>query len=122
MDIRTQRNLEKLLRLMDVKPGLVAPLIEIRDGAFQIFLEFRESRVFVSATRAVDPVRAGEALQRLLARWSPAAMEGVPLRAFCADDGVFVSVAVPKGSGADFWYRIVNAQRSLLERCVKEES
>jgi hypothetical protein len=122
MDIRTQRNIEKLLRLMDVRPGVVAPVIEVRDGAIHVFVEVREPRVIIAAMLPVEPVRAHAALRALLNRWAPVETDGVPLRAFCVEAGVFVSCAMPVGSGAEFWYRILRAQRSLLERCVKEQA
>ncbi len=122
MDIGTLRNLEKLFRLMDVKPVTIEPRVEIRDGEIQVFMEVRDRRVLLSTMRPVDRYVADAALRSLLTRWSPACMAGVPLRVFRIDDCLFVSGAMPAGSGAELWYRTVRAQRRLLEACTKEEA
>jgi hypothetical protein len=128
MDIKTQRNLEKLFRLMDVKPVRIDPVIELRDGGLRIFVEARamgdgrDARVALSTMRAIDAPRAGLALETLLSRWSPACTDGVPLRAFCAEDGVLVSALMPAGSNAESWYRMVKMQRRLLDGCAMEQA
>jgi hypothetical protein len=122
MDIRTQRNLEKLFRLMDVKPVTIDTHIEIMDRDTRIFVEVRDTRVLLSAMTSVEPVFADSALRALLARWSPAMLSGVPLRACCIDDNVLVSSAMPSGSGAELWYRVHRAQRRLLAACMAEEA
>lgn len=122
MDIGTLRNLEKLFRLMDVNPITIEPRVEIHEGEFQMFVEIRDNRVMLSTMRPVDPFVADSGLRSLLTRWSPACMAGVPLRVFRVDDCLFVSGAMPTGSGAELWYRTIRAQRRLLEACVREES
>lgn len=122
MDIRTQRNLEKLFRLMDVKPVTIDTQMEIEDGDIRVFVEVREARVLLSALTRVEPAYAQAAMQAVLSRWSPAMLSGVPLRACCVDDGVLVSTAMPPGSGAELWYRVHRAQRRLLASCTAEEA
>ncbi|MBY4897875.1 hypothetical protein [Cupriavidus sp. AU9028] len=121
MEIGTLRNLEKLFRLMDVKPVTIEPRVEIQDGPASVFVEVAEQRVVVSTMLGVDPFAADAALRCLLSRWTPACMSGVPLRVFRVDDNLVVTGAMPPGSGAELWYRTVRAQRSLLEACSKEE-
>ncbi len=122
MDIRTQRNLEKLFRLMDVKPVTLDTRIEILDGDTRVFVEVRDARVLVSAMTAVEPAYADAAVQAVLSRWSPAMLCGIPLRACHIDDGLLVSAAMPPGSGAELWYRVYRAQRRLLASCTAEEA
>ena len=122
MDIRTQRNLEKLFRLMDVRPVTIDPHIEIADGDIRIFVEVRDARVLLSAMTAVEPAYADAAVLAVLSRWSPAMLSGVPLRACSLDEGVLVSAAMPPGSGAELWYRVHRAQRRLLSACTAEDA
>lgn len=122
MDIGTLRNLEKLFRLLEVKPITIEPRVEIHDGPFQMFIEVQEQRVLLSTTREVPACVADDALRMLLSRWSPACMAGVPLRVFRVDDFLFVSGAMPAGTGAELWYRTMRAQKRLLEACTRESS
>jgi hypothetical protein len=124
MDTMTHRNLEKLLRLMDINAVQIEGTIEVRDGSAWHFIEVREDhevRVALSAKLAVDEPCARRVLEMVLARWSPAWSGGVPLRAFFAEGGIFVSALMPADSSAEAWYRMVRLQRRLLETCALEQ-
>lgn len=121
MDLQIFRNLEKLFSLCGAKGVRIGDRMEFRDGSDRLFVELRERRVLLSTLVPIAENEIEGILMRLLERWSPAFTEGVPLRSFALDGAIVVSCAMPQGSHAEAWYRMIGAQRRLLDACVKEQ-
>ncbi|CAG9185918.1 hypothetical protein LMG32289_06160 [Cupriavidus pampae] len=115
MDLRNRRNIECLMKLMEVRDVIAAPHIELADRGLNVIFELHAERMLISTAMSIEASDRDSHMRTIASRWRPEHSEGLPMRFFCTDMQLVVSAFLPAGSNAEAWYRIVKLQRRYVE-------
>jgi type III secretion system chaperone SycN len=115
MNLQTQRRLEQFARLAELPVTRMEPRMEFALPPFRLYLEVIRERVVLTLAVRVDAVDRTRVLKKLLASCHPAALCGVPLRAYAAREFQLLSCAPAPGSDAGEWLTCYKVMRRMLE-------
>lgn len=119
MDLQWQRQVERWLKLMGAGAQPARLRMVLTRGQDRIFISQREGRAALAWSRPVAAALRQPALQRLLTLLAPEVSQGVPLRAWLAQECLWLEATAPRESGAESWYALSQAQRRLLDRVTE---
>lgn len=103
MDLQMERRLEQFLELSCVSVTRIEPCMEFSLPSSRLYIECLGTRVLLSVSRSVEPMRGVGTVKRLLEQCLSPRMLGVPLRTCVIQGQQFLSCAPVPGSGADNW-------------------
>lgn len=83
---------------------------------FRLYIEVVHERVVMTLAARIDAKQRSRILKQLLSGWRPAALQGVPVRAFAMRNYQLLACSPPPGSDGGEWLTCYEAMRRLLEQ------
>lgn len=122
MDLIWQRQVELWLRLLGQQTYAAAPCLTLSfPGDERLHLEALAGRALLSVSRPLDARLTSTVLPSLLRLLPPEAAGGLPVRAWIAQQRLWVAATMPQDSDAQFWYAQTRGLQRLLLRALKAE-
>ncbi len=116
MDLQTQRRLEKFARLAELPVIRIEPRMEFALPPLRLYIEVVHERVVMTLAAPVDAKERLSILKQLLSAWRPAALQGIPVRAFPVRNYLLLACSPPPDSDGGEWLICYEAMRKMLER------
>jgi len=117
MNLQTQRRLEQFLRLAELPVQRIDTRMEFAFARTRFYLELVGERAVFTLARAIEPVHREESLKKLMRLAHPAALQGVPLRAFLLSKQQALSCAPAPLADGTHWLRCYRTMWRLLDAC-----
>ncbi|MEX3956739.1 secretion protein [Trinickia sp. EG282A] len=115
MNLQTQRRLEQFARLAELPVIRIEPRMEFALPPFRLYVEVVNERVVMTLAARVDAKERARILKLLLSAWRPAALHGVPVRAFAVRGYQLLACSPAPGSDSGEWLTCYKAMRRILE-------
>ncbi|QLL13472.1 type III secretion chaperone SycN [Pseudomonas chlororaphis] len=115
MDLQTERRLEKFLQLSDLPTVRIDPRMEFHLPPLHFYIEYMDSRVVLTMSRAIDSPHRDDAFKMLLNRCHPVRTQGIPLRAYMIAERLFLSFSPAPEHEIKHWLTCQQTMQRLLE-------
>lgn len=115
MDLQTKRRLEKFLELSALPVERIDTHMEFHLPPLHFYIEYVNTRVLFTMSRAVEHSRRTSTLNTLLRLCHPMRTHGNPLRAYLIGDRAFLSVSPAPEQDIKYWLACYQRMQRLLE-------